>query len=819
MDSPAKKPDIFEKWVDFSLRKPWTILICVGAVLAVSTFFALRLKLHSDFMELLPTDSPSVVNLESLKQRISSYSTLTIAVQSPDLKASEKFAEDLVAKLHEFPKERIKYIDYNLRDLRSFYEKNKWFYADLPDLVDFRDRLQKRIKEETEAEVFENVDDEEPAKPKTDLRIEELKKKYSKKTSEQDRYPDGYYVTSDRTLLAIFVRPPSSAAGFEESEKLVKDVRGVIDSLNPRSYHPEMKVGFTGDVKTGLEERDALANDMKMITLLCVIFIFAVIIIYYRSLRSIFITGLPVFVGIMMSFAIAYFAIGYLNSATAFLSSIIAGNGINFMIMLAARFYEEIHISGSAGLKQALNISVRGSFLGTIVAACAASIAYGSLIVAGFRGFRQFGIIGGAGMLICWLVTFAMGPALITVFHRWKPLGRNQSKKGHFIADKIGFFVVKKNRWILLFSLLLSAACVIFIIPYSFDPFEYDFHRLRNRVSAKRGSAKLSLRVDKIFDLPQSPTPVVVDELDDAPAVKHMLLKEKGARAVIGDVKTIFDYLPSEQEKKLEVLSDIRKMVDRKIDFLSDEEQKKVLEYRPPDDLRILTVNDVPEVVARPFTESDGTRGRILYVYSHPSESLLDGKYLLKFANFLRSFKLRENDFVAVGQPLIFADMVTAVLHDGIKVTATAVILVLLLLVVTFRAGLGIWTVLVSVMLGTLWMVGFAALADVKLNFLNFVVIPITLGIGVDYGANIFSRYRLEGRGHIADVIRTTGGAVTLASLTTIIGYATLISSTNMALQSFGIMADIGEITCLFTAEIAMTALIVWIESHRRKNL
>ena len=111
-----------------------------------------------------------------------------------------------------------------------------------------------------------------------------------------------------------------------------------------------------------------------------------------------------------------------------------------------------------------------------------------------------------------------------------------------------------------------------------------------------------------------------------------------------------------------------------------------------------------------------------------------------------------------------------------------------------------------------------AALFDLKLNFLNFVVIPISLGISVDYGANIFSRYRQEGPGSILAVLRSTGGAVFLCSLTTILGYATLIMSTNMALQSFGIIADIGEVTCLIGAEITMCALLVWMERKKKEN-
>jgi predicted RND superfamily exporter protein len=803
---------LLDRWVEISLAHPWRILAVGAAMLAVSVYFASRLGLKSDFIELLPTDSPSVVNLEHLKERVSSYSTLTVAVQSPDLESSQRFAEDLVARLKTFPPERIRFIDYNTRELREFYNKNKFLYAELPDLTDFRDRLAKRIQEETEAGVVESLDDEET--PRTDLKIDELKAKYEKKASTQDRYPGGFYVTPDRSLLAIFLRPPPGGSGFEASQALVRDVQAEVDRLDPSKYHPRMRVGFTGEVKTGIEEYEALADDMLFITGLCILMIMLSLVLYYRSFRSIFLVGTPVLLGISMSFAVAWLAIGYLNSATAFLSSIIAGNGINFMIMLAARFYEEIRVPREDGLAASLKEAVLGTAHGTIAAAGAASIAYGSLVVAGFRGFRQFGLIGGVGMILCWLVTFLVGPALIVVFHRWRPLGQRGGDH-HFLSPAVARLVTSHPRWILSISLLLGLGALAVTLPWAAAPFEYDFHNLRNRISATRGSAKLSRRVDRIFDLPPSPTPLLVNSVEDAPRIQRKLLDAPGAEDVIGDVKTLFDFLPKQQEDKLAVLAQVRKLIDKKIDFLSDKDQKTVLEYRPPEELKVVGVDDIPEAVARPFTESDGTRGRILYAYSKPGNSLLNGRYLLKFARFIRGQDGGGSEFIAVGQPLIFADMVTAVLHDGVKVTVACVAGVLALLLMMFRSRRGVGVILAAVVLGTLWMVGIAAVFGMKVNFLNFVVLPITLGIAVDYGANIYSRYRAEGPGRMGEVITSTGGAVFLASLTTIIGYATLITSTNMALQSFGIVADIGEITTLIAAEISMCALIVWLE---RKN-
>ena len=59
------------------------------------------------------------------------------------------------------------------------------------------------------------------------------------------------------------------------------------------------------------------------------------------------------------------------------------------------------------------------------------------------------------------------------------------------------------------------------------------------------------------------------------------------------------------------------------------------------------------------------------------------------------------------------------------------------------------------------------------------------------------------------DALRSTGGAVVLCSLTTIIGYYTLIIADNLALVSFGKLAIIGELACLVSAMVVLPAALV----------
>src|SRR5690606_11980346 len=78
-------------------------------------------------------------------------------------------------------------------------------------------------------------------------------------------------------------------------------------------------------------------------------------------------------------------------------------------------------------------------------------------------------------------------------------------------------------------------------------------------------------------------------------------------------------------------------------------------------------------------------------------------------------------------------------------------------------------------------------------------VVPILLiGLGVDYGIHLISRYREElGEGHGVDEamgisIGTSGVALILATLTTVIGFLTNITNPVPALKDFGILAAVG---------------------------
>ncbi len=77
------------------------LAICVAALVlfVVALATAARLRLRSDFRELLPQDDPELKSLQQIGDRIGARSTLVIAVEGPDPGANERFADALVANL------------------------------------------------------------------------------------------------------------------------------------------------------------------------------------------------------------------------------------------------------------------------------------------------------------------------------------------------------------------------------------------------------------------------------------------------------------------------------------------------------------------------------------------------------------------------------------------------------------------------------------------------------------------------------------------------------------------------------------------------
>jgi predicted RND superfamily exporter protein len=108
----------------------------------------------------------------------------------------------------------------------------------------------------------------------------------------------------------------------------------------------------------------------------------------------------------------------------------------------------------------------------------------------------------------------------------------------------------------------------------------------------------------------------------------------------------------------------------------------------------------------------------------------------------------------------------------------------------------------------------FLYLAKVKLAFVNFAALPISFGIGVDYAVNVARRYYVDGRQRMVEALRSSGGAVVLCSLTTMLSYLALLGSHNLGIRSLGSIAAVAEASCLLAAVVLVPAVYLVLEGR-----
>jgi predicted RND superfamily exporter protein len=116
--------------------------------------------------------------------------------------------------------------------------------------------------------------------------------------------------------------------------------------------------------------------------------------------------------------------------------------------------------------------------------------------------------------------------------------------------------------------------------------------------------------------------------------------------------------------------------------------------------------------------------------------------------------------------------------------------------------------VLSPLAIGIIWMGGVMYLVGMKLNLFNIVVIPSIIGIGVDNGVHIYHRYMEQGKGSLYFVLRHTGLAISMTTLTTIVGYSGLILASHPGLNSIGSLAVIGISATFLAAVVALPAFL-----------
>jgi predicted RND superfamily exporter protein len=859
--------------VDFSGRRPLVVLLATAVVLAASWgYTAKTFNVRPDFQELLPSESPSYKAFQRQLDRLGGGATIVVLAESPSPAANERWVDDFADRIErERVEERarcdakcsggdpcaggcghIAYIERGTKAVRTFFEDNKWLYADIEDLrqaerdVDHQVAIRSGI-------VPDLLDDDESSREKKPaLGLDEYDERAEAKAKEHGEYsdfPKGYFETKDGTIAAVRVISTSTGMGDKAGDALLARVKVIAAELAPERYDARMKVGFAGDVASAAAEKESIASQARFAFIAALVMVLGGVVLFYRSVWALVVISLPAFVGVGCAYALAMARFGYVNVAGAFLGAIILGNGINYPIVLLSR-YREFRARGQAPA-DARRDALWNAFRAELVGACVGSIAYGSLTITQFRGFSQFGVIGFVGMLLVWVSMIPIVPALLVVLEglqaRLPAWMRDAEPRllADGSRDPVTRWVAQATErapWLFLVAaagVSLVAAYGLFVHkdrpngpraePHTFvaDPWEYNFDRLGSKSSKQGGPADWSNKADQVFHkINIGGAKMLANTPEQVPLVKRKILENDAADPfgkLISDVVTVEGLLPGtdeEQKAKLEVLAEIRSHLTPRVLYdLPEDERARVHRLYPPETLHRLEVKDLPDLLRRRFEEKDGRTGTVFYVkpwdFARNADVIhSDGTTMLRLAKTTAHVTIpdpsRPGQTTTVDTASrwsILAEMIKSMERDGPLATGASFLAVMIVVVVATHTLRGATAVLTVLVMGVLWMMGGAALLGARLNFLNFIALPITFGIGCEYPFNVYDRSRLLG-GDVSASVKRVGGAVALCSYTTVVGYGSLLFSDQQALQSFGHLAMSGEIACIAGALLVLPALL-----------
>lgn len=830
-DDPAKRPAKADWLHGFAARLARVqmgagtrLLVLVSVISALLLPVALRLRMNSDFSALLPSDATSVLDRKALSERLGISSTLTIAVQHDRREVALDATERLATLLVESRPEDVSRVESGLRDFQEFVSDRRAMYLELPVLKQLRDDLELRYEaDKAKSSVLSLGLEDEIEAPSWKEIEERVKNAVKAKSDGVPVYERGLFSHPDRPLALLFVRTTIDSGDLKRTDAVVDWINRAHTKLKSNKEFAGVRIDLGGDLMDASYETRSLARQMALATIATLLLVLLSVYFFFRSFRSLPILALVLVPPVVATFAFAAVTVEYLNTSTAFLMSIVIGNGINPSIMWLARYREERRLGQSQA--EAVRLTHIGTFRPTMAASFAAAFAYGSLMITDFRGFRDFGIVGGLGMVLCWCAAIGFMPLLATRLESKRIRKEETVRRENPYGPLFVTLALRKPRLVLALGLLTTVIATGLTARFIMNgPVEYDFRKLISIRDPDNRIQWVNDRQREVVTGTQSGNAlaILLPTREDVPKVVADLERKREAEpGILGQVRSIDALLPTQQEEKLPIVADIRTVLLKAVRFASKEDADRLKEFIPPEDLKVATISDLPKDVKATFTERDGTVGRLIFSERAPGTSAWDARYWSKWTDAVRVIRTSDGERPpSTGTPMIFSDVLRSVTHDAPRAFALAGLATIFLILISIRGRVGQMATLFSLLLGLLWMVGGMSILNIRLHFLNLLAFPIALGNGVDYAVNVVQRYNAElaqgqsAQASAAVAVRETGGAVVLCSLTTIIGYLSIHISDNQALRSFAAAMAIAETTCVITAVILLPA---WLASRSKK--
>jgi len=629
------------------------------------------------------------------------------------------------------------------------------------------------------------------------------------------------------------------ARGSETIDALRRHVSAVA------SRHPETRIGLTGLPVMENDEMRSSQAAMIEASLLSLFGVACLFVAGFGGVRHPLLTVAVLLLAMAWSFGYITIAVGHLNILSVSFTVVLIGLGIDFGVHYVARYLQ--HRESLTPCDDALLQTAVGVGPGILTGAATTAIAFFTAGFTEFTGIAELGAVAGGGILLCCAGTLIVLPSLIHLADRQ----RDQEPVPGPLDIHVWFTpMLRRPAWAFCVSVGLTTFVALGMSRLWYDhnllnlqPEGLDSVRLEHRLIEESDQSvwfALSLARSAEELLARKAQFESLDSVDRVDEIASLLPNQEHVKQpIIARIQSLLGGLPHrtpaipiERPEALDPIlaqleSDLarsprgRQIAGRLHSIRTALQQtsaqecyRRLSEYQrhaaedllngmrslsevsnpePPD------YSDLPESLVNRFLGPNGRH--LMKVYSRGS--IWDMDAMERFVHDVRSV-----DPKATGNPLQTYEASRQMKRSYEQAALYALAAIFALIYLDFRSLRHTLLAMLPVGLGMLLMFGLLGWLGEPLNPANMIVLPLILGIGVDDGVHIVHDYlRRKGPYRMS---ASTASAILITSLTTMVGFGSLMIASHRGLQSLGRVLTIGVTCCLFSSFVMLPAALVW---------
>ena len=681
---------------------------------------------------------------------------------------------------------------------------------------------------------------------------------------------DPYYLSYDKNVLMMVVQPNFPITNTDACIYLSDKIDEILD--NKCIEYPDVEAGITGFIVIARDEMRSVSSDMFFTTIIAFVLIIALFIISFRMWISPVLAGLTLIVGVTITMGFAVVVFGYLNIFTSMFAVVLIGLGIDFSIHIITGFTENRGYGKSISESILITLKKSGAgimtggvttaiaFLTLLVSSNRGMYEFGAITGAGVlfcmlsaivflpallvirekrlekkgrnskvKNQYAFTLLGKTAELMSnrKIITLVIG-VLITLFFVYQafnlkfdydmlniePKGLESVALNDTIVsrfdlspdfamvtadnlDSVRAIVERAKR----FKNISMVESISDYLPSESDQNEKIplIKEVRDKIVVNKdfspvtteNFARIIEQLDRLWMNVTEMSSMAFTQGQDRLENKCFELVANPDNSGSSDyIKELINSLKLNKESSIagfnEFQNDYR-------DYFYDEVIKMT-------NTSIITIDDLPEDMKVRYISKD--KGHYL-ITIYAKQNVWNLENLESFNMQLEYISHR-----STGSPVWFMSVMNLVKKDGKKATILAVFVIFLILLIDFRKIKFVIMAMIPLVLGVFWMAGVTNMVGMMINVVNIMGIPLIFGIGIDDGVHIVHRYRIEGSGKIRLIFSSTGKAILLTSITTMLAFGSLGFATYRGMATMGIILFIGVAACFLTTVLVIAPLM-----------